>query len=181
MSKFLENIRGKIKKLPSLFVKRLIIINLLGDLIEMTFPSILISHNVKEFLEDLIIKIDNDIIYDMNIFPSDFDVKLNNTFYKNQKLTEIYYRSLKIGDKLAIIIPNRFNISAGTHKIVIKTPSSDRRVSFDRYISSSDEKPEETKPQSVKRDYSRRCDNCSKEILDPNQIICEYCGSELKK
>ncbi len=181
MSKFLENMRGKIKKLPSLFVKRLITINLLGDLIEMKFPSILISHNVKEFLDDLIIKINNDIIYDINIFPSDFDVKLNNTLYQNQKLSEIYYKSLKIGDKLEIIIPNRFNISEGTHKIIIETPSSDRKVSFDRYISSSTEKSEEPSSQSVQREYSRRCDNCKKDILDPNQIICEYCGSELKK
>ena len=98
MSKFLENIRGKIKKFPSLFVKRFIKINILGDLIELTFPSILISHTVKEFLEDLIIKIDNDTIFDVNIYSSDFDVKLNNNLFQNQNLSEIYLKSLKIGD-----------------------------------------------------------------------------------
>jgi hypothetical protein len=180
MSKFLENIKGKIKKLPSLFVKRLININLLGDLIEITFPSILISHTIKGFLEDLTIKLNNDIVYDINIFPSDFEVKLNNNLYPNQNLSEIYYRSLKIGDKLEIIIPNRFNISAGTYNIVMETPSSGRRVSFERYISSSTEKPEEIKPLLVQKEVYRRCSYCKKEILDPNQIICEYCGSEVE-
>ncbi len=180
MSKFLENIRGKIKKLPSLLVKRLMSINLSGDLIEITFPSILISHTIKGFLEDLIIKIDNDTIYDINIFPSDFEVKFNNTLYQNQDLSEIYYRSLKIGDKLHIIIPNRFSISVGTYKILIETPSSGRRISFDRNISSSTEKIEEQKPQLVLREVHKRCDYCRKEILDPNQTICEYCGSELE-
>ncbi|MHA2282977.1 MAG: hypothetical protein ACXAC5_19225 [Promethearchaeota archaeon] len=180
MSKFLENIRGKIKKLPSLFVKRFITINVVGDLIEITFPSILISHTVKEFLEDLIIKIDNNILYDINLYPSDFDVKLNNNLVQNQNLSEIYNNSLKIGDKLEIIIPNRFNITVGTHNIVMETPSSGKKVSFERYISSVTEKTEESKPQIVQRETSRRCNYCNKEIVDPNQVICEYCGSELK-
>ena len=180
MSKFLENIRGKIKKFPSLFAKRLIKINILGDLIELTFPSILISHTVKEFLEDLIIKIDNDTIFDVNIYSSDFDVKLNNNLFQNQNLSEIYLKSLKIGDKLGIIIPNRFNLSVGTYNIVVETPSSGRKVSFDKYISSSTEKTDESSPQLAQKDVYRRCSYCNNEILDPNQVICEYCGSELK-
>ena len=100
MSKFLENIRGKIKKLPSLFAKRLININLLGDLIEITFRSILISHTIKSFLEDLIIKIDNDIVYDINIFPSDFDVKLNNNLFQNQKSNKVF---LTFEDKYKVL------------------------------------------------------------------------------
>ncbi|MBY8988137.1 MAG: hypothetical protein KGD61_06750 [Candidatus Lokiarchaeota archaeon] len=26
-----------------------------------------------------------------------------------------------------------------------------------------------------------KCSNCSTEYLNPNQVICEYCGSELSK
>lgn len=176
----IRNIRWKIKNLPGLFVKRLINIKIRGDLIEMTLPLIFISHTVKQFLEDLIIKIDNEILFDINIYPSDFDVKLKNTLYSNQDLSEIYYESLKIGDKLGIIIPNRFSVSTGIHNIIIETRSSGRKVSFNRYISSSTEMSETPTPQIVQREAYRRCNTCRKEILDPDQIICEYCGSELK-
>ena len=176
----IRNIRGKIKNLPGLLVKRLINIKIRGDLIEVTLPLIRKSHTVKPFLEDLIIKIDNDILYDINIYPSDFDVKLNNILYPNQVISEIYDKSLKIGDKFGIIIPNRFRISTGIHNIKMKIRSSGRKVNFNRYISSSTEMSEDTIPQIVQREAYRRCNICRKEILDPNQIICEYCGSELK-
>lgn len=180
MSKFVENIRKKIKNLPSLLVKRLMSIHLMGDLIEIRFPSVLINHAIKGFLEDLIIKIDNDIVYNIDLYSSDFDVKLNDKIYLNQDLPEIYYKPLKIGDKIGIIIPNRFNISAGKYNIIVETPSSGKKVSFDRYLSSSTEKTEELKPQLAQKEGPRRCSYCNKESLDPNQAICEYCGSELK-
>ena len=180
MSKFVENIRNKIKNLPSLLVKRLMSVHIRGDLIEITFPSVLINHAIKGFLEDLIIKIDNDIVFNVDIYPSDFDVKLNDKIYLNQDLPEIYYKALKIGDKIGIIIPNRFNISAGKYNITVETPSSGKKVNFDRYLSSSTEKTEQQKPQIAQKEVPRRCNYCNKESLDPNQVICEYCGSELR-
>ena len=65
MSKFFENIKGKIKKLPSLFAKRLVNVSLIGDFLEITFPSLTQKRNVKELLEDLVIKIDNISVYDI--------------------------------------------------------------------------------------------------------------------
>ena len=176
----IRNIRWKIKNLPALFIKRLINIKIREDLIEVTLPLIFISHTVKQFLKDLIIKIDDDILYDFNIYPSDFDVKLKNTLYPNQDISEIYHKSLKIGDKLGIILPNRFSISTGIHNIIIETRSSGKKVSFNKYISSSTEISEGPIPQMVQREAYRRCNVCRKEILDQNQIICEYSGSELK-
>ncbi|GAH05695.1 unnamed protein product, partial [marine sediment metagenome] len=139
-----------------------------------------INHAIKGFLEDLIIKIDNDIVFSVDLYPSDFNVKLNDKIYLNQDLQEIYYKALKIGDKMGIIIPNRFNISEGKYNFTVETPSSGKKVNFERYLSSSTEKTEPPTPQLAQQVAPRRCNYCSKESPDPNQVICEYCGSELK-
>jgi hypothetical protein len=152
----------------------------MGDLIEIRFPSVLINHAIKGFLEDLIIKIDYDIVFNIDLYPSDFNVKLNDKIYLNQDLPEIYYKALKIGDKIGIIIPNRFNLSEGKYNITVETPSSGKKVTFDRYLSSSTEKIEPPTPQIAQRVVTQRCNYCNKESLDPSQVICEYCGSELK-
>ncbi|MCK4381619.1 MAG: hypothetical protein KAW51_10805 [Candidatus Lokiarchaeota archaeon] len=181
MSKFFENIKGKIKKLPSLFAKRLVKISLIGDFLEITFPSLTQKRNVKELLEDLIIKIDNISVYNVKEYPNDFDVKLNDIFYPNQYLSEIYDKSLKIGDKLTLVVPNRINILDGNYNIEVGTHSAGIKAKFDANISPFLEKAVKTKTQLPKKKVYRQCTYCGKITTDASQVICEDCGSELKK
>ena len=181
MSKFFENIKGKIKKLPSLFAKRLVNVSLIGDFLEITFPSLTQKRNVKELLEDLVIKIDNISVYDIKEYSHDFDVKLNDIFYPNQYLSEIYDKSLKIGDKLTLIVPNRINILDGNYNIEVGTHSAGIKAKFDTNISPFPEKTVKPKTQLPKKEVYRQCTYCGKITMDASQNICEDCGFELKR
>ena len=172
---------GKIKKLPSLFAKHQINISLIGDFLEITFPSLTQKRNVKELLEDLVIKIDNVSVYNVKEYPNDFDVKLNDIFYPNQYLSEIYDKSLKIGDKLTLIVPNRINILDGNYNIEVGTHSAGIKAKFDTNISPFPEKTVKTKSQLPKKEVYRQCTYCGKITMDASQNICEDCGFELKR
>ncbi len=181
MPKFFDNIKSKIKKLPSLFAKHLVNVSRIGDFLEITFPSLTQRRNVKELLEDLVIKVDNISIYNMKEYPNDFDVKLNDIFYPNQYLSEIYDKSLKIGDKLTLVVPNRINISDGNYNIEVGTHSAGIKAKFDTKISPFLEKTVKSKAQLPKEEVYRQCKYCGKITMDASQVICEDCGSELKK
>ncbi|MFW9988733.1 MAG: hypothetical protein ACFFC3_08775 [Candidatus Odinarchaeota archaeon] len=181
MPKVIDNIKNKLKKLPSLFAKRLVHLSIEGDYLEITFPSLTQKRNVKDLLEDIIIKIDNVIIYNVKEYSNDFDVKLNDIFYPNQYLTEIYDNSLKIGDKLTLIVPNRISIIDGNHKVEVGTHSAGTKAKFETIISPFPQKPVKISSQPPKKEIIRQCQNCGKITTDPNQIICEVCGSEIKK
>ena len=181
MPKFFDKIKGKIKKLPGLVAKRLVNISLMGDFLEITFPSLTQRRNVKELLEDLIVKVDNVSVYDGKGHQSDFDVKLNDIFYPNKYLNEIDDKSLKIGDKLALLVPNRFNITDGNYDIEVETHSAGTKAKFETNISPFPKDTIKIKSQLPKREILRQCQYCGKTTTDPSQIICEDCGSELKE
>jgi len=184
MSKFFDNIADRVKKIPSFFAKRLVKVSISGDKLEITFPPLVKSSTIKEFLEDLLITIDTVTIYNAETYPFDFDVKLNDVVYLNQDLLGIYDKTLKMGDKFSIIIPNRASISAGFHKIAIGTHSEGMKIKFSKYMGSAppilQHRTEKYLPQFAEKDVIRQCDYCGKEASDQDQIICEYCGSELK-
>lgn len=173
MSKFFESIKGK-------FAKRLVNISLSGDFIEIKFPSLTQKRKLKELLEDLVIKIDNISVYDAKAHPNDFDMKLNDIFYPNQHISEIYDKSLKIGDILKLIVPNRANVIEGNYDIAIETHSRGTKAKFNLYISPFAKKTVKSKIQPPKKEVLRQCSYCGKVTTDPNQFICEDCGSDLK-
>ncbi|MHA1915588.1 MAG: hypothetical protein ACW986_16725 [Promethearchaeota archaeon] len=179
MSKFFENIKEKVKKIPSLVTRRMVQISLSGDSIEILLSPIMQSYILREYLEDLIIKVNEVIVYDANTYPFDFDVKLNNKMYHNQNLLEIYDRNIGMGVKLGVIVPNRANITAGYHTIEIASHKTGTKAKFEKYIPLSSIKSLATvSPQRTKVE-SKQCAYCGKRSSDPNQVICEYCGSEL--
>ncbi|MFX1502723.1 MAG: hypothetical protein ACFFDH_17310 [Promethearchaeota archaeon] len=181
MPKIVDNIKSKIKKLPSLFARRLVKISIAGDFLEITFPSLTQKRNVKDLLEDLIIKINNISIYDFKEYPNDFDVKLNELFYPNLYLSEISNKLLKIGDKLTLIVPNRMNISNGNYNIEVRTRSGGLKAEFETKISPFPNKIIKTEDQQPTKLAPRQCTYCGKTIMDASQVICENCGFELKK
>ncbi|MHA2037509.1 MAG: hypothetical protein ACXACX_21885 [Candidatus Hodarchaeales archaeon] len=181
MSKFVENLKHGIKKISNLITKRSIHISILGDSLEFVLTVTTQNQPIKQFLEDLIIKVNDIVVYDATAYPFDYDVKLNNQLYLNKEILEIYDKSLRLGDKLGLIVPNRPNLSAGAHKIIIATHSTGIKASFSKYISLAPEKTDIDTPQIAKKDALLECKYCGKDSSDPNQVICEYCGSELQE
>jgi hypothetical protein len=181
MSKFFENILERVKKIPSLVTRRMVQISLSEDSLEVSLPPIVQSYVLKEYLEELIIKVNDVIVYDANTYPFDFDIKLNEKVYPNQDLLEIFDKNIGMGTKLGVIVPNRANITTGYHKIEIASHKTGTKAKFDKYVSlSSIRSLTSSSPQRVKVEY-KHCAYCGKQSSDANQIICEYCGSEFKK
>jgi hypothetical protein len=181
MSKFFENIREKIKKIPDFIAKRLVQVSILGDLLEIRFSQIIHSQTIKQNLEDLIIKVDNIVVYDANVYPFDYNVKLNEKIYLNQDLLEIYDKSLRRGDKFGIRVPNRANITEGNYIVEIASHKTGTKSKFEKFITSSPIIASTPPPQLSKKIVYRQCYYCGKQSKDPNQVICEFCGSELSE
>ncbi|MHA2282979.1 MAG: hypothetical protein ACXAC5_19235 [Promethearchaeota archaeon] len=181
MSKFFENIREKIKNIPNFIAKRLVQVSILGDSLVFTFSQIIQSQTIKQNLEDLIIKVNDIIVYDANAYPFDFNVKLNEKLYLNQDLLEIYDKSLRMGDKLGIHVPNRANITEGNYTIEIASHKTGTKSKFEKFITSSPIIASTPPPQLSKKIVYRQCNYCGKQSKDPNQVICEFCGSELSE
>ncbi|MFX1456779.1 MAG: hypothetical protein ACFFDB_15505 [Promethearchaeota archaeon] len=179
MSKFFENLRDKVKNIPNLITKRLVQVLIRDNSLEFGLPLTVQNQSLKQYLEDLIIKVNDNIVYDAELYPFDYDIRLNGIFYSNQQILEIIDKSLNIRDKLKIIVPNREKISSGFHKVIIATHSSGTRAVFDKYFSYVKEKREEP-VINITKNQTYKCKNCGKEYLDSNQVICEYCGSDLK-
>ncbi len=178
MSKFFETIREKVKRIPDLIAKRLVHVSILEDSLEFRLPPIKKKSTIKQYLEDLIIKVNDFVAYDASTYPFDFEVKLNKNLYTNKEILEIYDKSLKIGDKLGLIVPNRPNISTGFHNVIIETHSEGVKANFKKYFSIAPENAQLTTSQVI---VNIECKNCGKHSSDPNQVICEYCGSLLKE
>lgn len=181
MSKFFENIKEKVKRIPNLIAKRLVQTSIFGDSLEFVLPPVMQNQTIKQYLEDLTLKVNDTVVYDANLYPFDYDVKLDEKLYLNKDVLEIFDKSLKIGDKLGLIVPNRPNITPGFHYVVIGTHSAGVKASFNKYFAVTPEKTEIIPPQITKKIEHVVCEYCGKRSSDPNQIICEYCGSELKK
>ena len=94
---------------------------------------------------------------------------------------EIYDKSVRMGDKLILFLPNRANITAGSHTVEIASHKTGTKARFDKYIALSSIKPSTSVSQQRKKVESRQCTYCEKQISDPNQVICEYCGSDLRE
>ena len=173
--------RERVKRIPNLIKKRLVHIFILGDSLEFELPPIMQNQTLKEYLENLIIKVNDVVVYDASTYPFDYDVKLEDKIYPNKKILEIYDKSLKIGDKPGLIVPNRPNITPGFHNIIIATHSAGEKASFNKFISLT---PKETNipiPQIARNEKYSQCRYCGKKSSAPNQVICEYCGSELNQ
>jgi len=181
MSKFFENVRDRIKKIPNLIAKRLVHVSIIGDSLEFELPPIMQNQSLKQYVEDLIIKVDELVVFDATTYPFDYDVKIDEVVYPNKEVLEIYDKSLKLGDKLGLIVPNRPRVTPGFHKIVIATHSAGVKSSFNKYISLTSEETNIPSPQLARADIYTQCKNCGKKSSDPDQVICEYCGSELKE
>ncbi|MFW9880916.1 MAG: hypothetical protein ACFFG0_48260 [Candidatus Thorarchaeota archaeon] len=181
MSNFFENIRDKVKNIPNLITKRLVHGFILGDSLEFMFPPNMKYRTIKQYFEDLILEINDIVVYDTSTYPFDYDIKLNDKIYPNKKILEIYDNSLKIGDKPGLIVPNRSNLKPGFHKVIISTHSAGVKASFNKYFSLAPKRKNKSADQLTKINLYIECKYCGKKSSDPNQVICESCGSVLRE
>ncbi|MFX1426280.1 MAG: hypothetical protein ACFFBE_07495 [Promethearchaeota archaeon] len=146
---------------------------------EFELPPIMQNQTLKEYLENLVLKVDDVVVYDASTYPFNFDIKMDEKIYPNKEILEIYDKSLKIGEKLGLIVPNRPNITPGFHNVIIATHSAGVKASFTKYISLAREETSIPTPQIAKKEEFPQCAYCGKRSSAPNQVICEYCGAEL--
>jgi len=153
-----------------------------GDYIEFSIKFETLKRNLFEELKGLIIKIDETVIYDIDLFPNSFHIRLNGVFYNNHDLSKIYNENITTLDNFVLIIPNRLNIISGKHKISLVSKISNLAVISKFKIMPSQEKFEypliQTEFQKKLLD-DKYCPFCKKEITEENQKICEFCGGEL--
>jgi len=157
-------------------------VEIIGDYIEFSLKFETIKRNLMEELKCLIIKIDGTVVYDVDLFPNSFHVRLNGVFYNNHDLSKIYNENITTIDNFVLIIPNRSNIISGKHKISLVSKNVNLTVTSKFIIMTSQEKYEspliQTKfPKNLP--YIKYCPFCKKEITEENQRICEFCGGGL--
>jgi len=153
-----------------------------GDYIEFSIKLETLKRNLLGELKGLIIKIDGTVIFDVDLFPNSFHIRLNGVFYNNHDLSKIYNENITTLDNFVLIIPNRSNIISGKHKISLVSKISNLTVISKFKIMPSQEKLEypliQTKfPKNFLDD--KYCPFCKKEITEESQKICEFCGGEL--
>ncbi len=169
-------------RVPSFLLKRFMKVEINGDYLEFSIKVETLKRNFLEELKGLTIKIDGTIIFDIDLFPNSFHIRLNGVFYNNQDLSKIFNENITPIDNFVLIFPNRSNIISGKHKISFGSKISNLSFTWKFIIMPSQEKLEypliQTKiPKNLP--YDKYCSFCKKEITEENQKICEFCGSEL--
>jgi len=170
-------------RVPSFLLKKFMKVEINGDYIEFSIIKFeILKSNLLEELKGLIIKIDGTVIFDVDLFPNSFHIRLNGVFYNNHDLSKIYKENITTLDNFVLIIPNRSNIISGKHKISLGTKISNFVATWKFIIMPSQEKLEYPLIQTeLPKNFldDKYCPFCKKEITEENQKICEFCGSEL--
>ena len=113
-------------RIPSSITKKFIEIIIKGAFIEISFhftPSsnrfskLRFLYKLRDFVYGCTLKIKKDLIFDANLYSEDFHVKIDGTFVQNKDLSKILNINIGTMKNLVIIVPNRFNITSGKHKI----------------------------------------------------------------
>lgn len=113
-------------RIPGSVMKNFISITIKGAFIEISFqftPSsnrfskLRFLNKLKDFVYGCKIKIKRDLIFDANLYSEDFHVKIDGSLIQNQDLEKILNINFGTVENLVIIVPNRFNITSGKHKI----------------------------------------------------------------
>lgn len=123
-------------RIPGIVMKKFISITIKGAFIEISFhftPSskhfgkLRLLYKLRDFVYGCKIKIKRDLIFDANLYSEDFHVKLDGSLIQNQDLEKILNINFGTVENLVIIVPNKFNITSGKHKIALssKVPKFD--------------------------------------------------------
>ena len=84
------------------------------------FSKLRYLQRIKDFIDDLKIKVDDHFIFDALTWPYDFHVEINGNFTYNQDLNQILDLNFGMVKVISFIIPNIYQISRGKHKILLQ-------------------------------------------------------------
>jgi len=132
-------------------MKNFISITIKGAFIELSFHfnssshrfgKIRFLHKLREFVYGCKVKIKRYLIFDSSLYSEDFHVILNGSLIQNQDLDKILNVNFGIVENLAIIVPNKYNITSGKHKIALSSVFPKFNFVFKMIISTSTEEIE---------------------------------------
>jgi len=147
-------------RLPGSVMRNLIIITIKGEFLELSFhftPSsnrfakLRYLYILRDFIYGCKLKIKKDIIFDANLYSGDFHMKVDGLFVQNQDIQNILNISLGAIENLVIIVPNRFKITSGKHKIDLRTETPKFRYVFKAEVSASTEDLELPSEQHIEK------------------------------
>ena len=88
------------------------------------------QRTLRDLIENSIFDIDNINVFNPKTSPTEFHIRLNQTFYNNQFLPSIMDLPLKHDTSIGIIIPLRHKIVSGMHLITSQSTITRFKVSF---------------------------------------------------
>jgi hypothetical protein len=130
-------------RLPGFLMKRFVTVATNGEFLEISFrygsrfkifSNLRGLYTIKDFLGLPLIWIDNHLVYEFNLYPEDLHIKLNGTFISNPNISRILDINFNDVENIVLIIPNRFNIPEGRHKIRFGARGSGLQFKFHSFI-----------------------------------------------
>jgi len=135
-------------RIPGNFLKKSILFTINGKFIEILFHSdskdshfrkLGYLNDVEDFLNMIAIKINGNLIYNPFKLSNNFYIKLDGNFVANKDLEQYYGLNMGSLKKIAIIIPNNYNIEPGKHKVTIKIRDLKNKFTFKTEITTAPE------------------------------------------
>lgn len=96
-------------------------------------------NNVEDFLNMIVIKINGNPIYDPFKLTNDFHIKLDGNIIANKDLKQYYDLNMGSLKKIALLIPNIYNIEPGKHKVTLKIRDLKNKFTFKTEITTAPE------------------------------------------
>jgi len=174
-------------RLPGFLMKKMITVYLHDDLLEFSFNVGTAQRNqtLGAGFEQLILGVDDDPLFDIDLYPHDFSLILNNEFYSNEETYKLFEYMSQVGDKFSIVVPNRTNIGLGKNTFYLGTRGIKMKVRFKIPVLPAPnplpiKKPELSfsRDETFDFDTQRICPKCGKAILIDHNF-CKYCGQDL--
>ncbi len=147
-------------RIPGSVMKKFISITIKGPFIELSFhftPSsnqfskLRFLSKLRDFVNGCKIKINRYLIFDANLYSEDFHVKIDGSLIRNQDLGKILDINLGTIENLVIIVPNKFNIATGKHKIALSSKVPEFKFVFKTDVLTSTEEIEFPTEQNVEK------------------------------
>lgn len=154
-------------------MKELIKISVSNKYIHFKMKIGLPSQPLRKTLEDMIIKLDDNTIFDAYLYPNDFHIKLNGELYQNNELNRIHDIPIRSGDSIEILTINRFKISPGEYKFTFKNRNFNMGATTKLKVIPEMDFIE----KSIGIKY---CKFCGIKISNSDQKFCEFCGANIK-
>ncbi len=169
-------------KLPGFLFKPFLNFSLIGKYIQLNVKITTIKRNIKEELQNLIIKVDDLLIFDIPQTPTRFFIKIGQVLYDSAyHMKELEYID-NLNKQFELYIPNTYNINPGKHKInfINRLVGSEVSTKMVIELSESSFNPPTIISKIKNSDENPKfCKYCGYKIRDRNQRICEVCGGEL--